>query len=86
MRKVDRDLARILTVLQHTIRRRGFTQLEVQEALGWGRSSISLLMTRQKPLRVDQLLRILKVIGVEPGEFWGEVFDFGGPAMTSDVN
>ncbi len=38
MRKVERDLDRILTGLRNAIRERGFTQLEAQEVLGWGRS------------------------------------------------
>ena len=54
MRRVDRDLDRILTLLRNRIRERGFNQLEVQEALGWGRSYISQLLTQQKSLRIDR--------------------------------
>ncbi len=77
MRTVDRDLGRILAALRNHIRERGFTQLEVQEALGWGRSYISQLVNQQKSLRIEQVLRILKVINVEPAEFWSEIFHFG---------
>ena len=38
MLSVDRELDRVLTLLRNKIRERGFTQLEVQEALSWGRS------------------------------------------------
>lgn len=76
MRKVDRDLDRILTLLRNRIRERGFNQLEVQEALGWGRSYISQLLTGQKSLRIEQVLLILNVIDVDPAEFWGEVYQF----------
>ena len=76
-RNVDRDLDRILTRLRHAIRERGYTQLEVQEVMGWGRSYISHLLTRQKSLRLDQLLQILNVIGVDPADFYGEIYQFG---------
>ncbi len=77
MRTVERDIDRILTVLRNRIRERGFTQLEVQENLGWGPSYISQILTRQKTLRIDQVLMILNVIDVEPDDFWGEVYKFG---------
>ena len=75
-RAIDRDLDRVLTRLRNAIHERGFTQLEVQEALGWGRSYISQLLTKQKTLRVEQILMILNVISVKPEDFFGEIFHF----------
>ncbi len=72
-----RVVDRVLTRLRNAIRERNFTQLEVQEALGWGRSYISQLVTKQKTLRIEQILLILNVIGVEPEDFFGEIFQFG---------
>ncbi len=77
MRTVERDLERILTLLRNRIRERGFTQMEVQEVLGWGRSYISQLLTQQKNLRFEQVLQILNVINVDPAEFWAEIYQFG---------
>ncbi len=74
MREVERQLDRILTLLRNKIRQQGFTQLEVQEALGWGRSYISQLLTRQKSLRVEQVLLILNVIGIDPAAFFAELY------------
>ena len=74
MREVERQLDRILTLLRNKIRQRGFTQLEVQEALGWGRSYISQLLTKQKSLRVEQVLLILNVIGIDPAAFFAELY------------
>ncbi len=74
MRQVDREVDRYLTLLSDKIRGRGFTQLEVQEALGWGRSYISQLVTKQKSLRLDQVLLILSVIGIEAAEFFAELY------------
>lgn len=88
MREVERQLDRILTLLRNKIRQRGYTQLEVQEVLGWGRSYISQLLTKQKSLRVEQVLLILNVIGVEPEAFFAELYPLGstgplGPPMSS---
>ncbi len=74
MLQVDSELDRYLTLLRNKIRERGYTQLEVQEVLSWGRSYISQILTRQKNLRVDQVLLILNVIGVEPREFFADLY------------
>ena len=79
---IDRKVDRRLTLLPNKIRENGFTQLEVQESLGWGRSDISQLLTKQKSLRVEQVLLILDVIGVDPAEFFGELYHFSQPAFA----
>ncbi len=79
MRKIDRDLDRILSHLRQLIRERGFTQMEVQEILGWGRSYISQLLTKQKSLRLEQVLMILNVIRVKPEAFFAEIYQYGEP-------
>ena len=35
------------------------------------------MLTQQKTLRLDQVLQILNVIGVDPADFWGEIYRFG---------
>ena len=74
MLTTERELDRCLTLLRNRIRQKGFTQLEVQKALGWGRSYISQLLTKQKELRYKQILLMLDVIGVSPEEFFAELF------------
>lgn len=76
MKNLDREIERVLSLLRNKIRERGFTQLEVQDQLHWGRSYISQLVTRQKALRLEQILCILDVIGVSPTEFFGELYGF----------
>ncbi len=79
---VQQEVDRFLTLLGSKIRERGFTQLEVQEALGWGRSYISQLLTRQKALRIEQVLLILGVIGTPAVEFFAELYPLP-PAATA---
>ena len=71
---LEKEIDRILTLLRNKIRERGYTQLEVQEKLGWGRSYISQLLTKQKTLRVEQILSILETIDVDPREFYAELY------------
>ncbi len=75
MRQVDHEVDRYLTLLSDKLRGQGYTQLEVQRALGWGRSYISQLVTKQKSLRLDQVLMILDAIGVKPKEFFAELYN-----------
>ena len=74
---VERDIDRALNLLRNKIRERGMTQLQVQDALDWGRSYISQLLTKQKSLRLEQVLKILQVIEVAPSEFFGEMYYIG---------
>lgn len=74
MREIEPEIDRILTLLRNRIRQRGFTQMEVQDTLGWGRSYISQLLTKQKSLRVEQVLLILQVISVDPADFFAELY------------
>lgn len=76
MINVEKEIDRILTLLRNKIREQGFTQLQVQAELDWGRSYISQLLTKQKSLRVEQVLKILDVIGIEPAEFYAELYSF----------
>ena len=82
MRIVDKEVDQVLTLLRNKIRERGFTQLQVQEALSWGRSYISQLLTKQKSLRVEQVLLILDVIGIDPADFFSELYHYPRPAAA----
>ena len=72
--QIEEVTDRVLLSLRSEIRRKGLTQLQVQRAAGWGRTYISQLFRKQKGLRLDQILTILSVIEVSPGEFFQEVF------------
>ena len=87
MKNLDREIERVLSLLRNKIRERGFTQLQVQDQLHWGRSYISQLVTRQKALRLEQILCILDVIQVSPTEFFGELygFDRGSGPFQDDI-
>lgn len=75
----------MLRLLRSKMQEKCMSQLSVQEALGWGRTYISQLFRKQKALRVDQVLMILDTLGVEPQEFFAEMFgtpqvpQFGAP-------
>lgn len=71
---VDKEVDRMLKLLREKIRDQGFTQLKVQQALGWGRTYISQLFRKQKSLRFDQILQILEVIEVDARDFFSEFY------------
>ena len=74
MRQVDSAVDRLLILLRNKILENGFTQLDVQQALGWGRSYISQLLAKQKKIRIEQVLLILDVIHVDAAEFFAELY------------
>ncbi len=61
---------RITARLQTRIKQQGFTQKQVQETLGWGKSYISGLLHGKVALRVEHLLLICDVVGASPVEFF----------------
>ena len=75
---VQGEVRRALGLLRRLMREQGFTQLQVQDRLQWGRTAISQLMTEQKRLRFDQILAILEVIGVPRDRFFAELFPAAG--------
>lgn len=79
MINIEKEVDRILTLLRNKIRERDFTQLDVQDKLEWGRSYISQLLTKQKSLRVEQVLAILDVISIDPSDFFAELYRWGTP-------
>jgi len=66
-------VARLLAVLQKTIRERGFTLTQIQNALGWERGSLVKELNAKEPLKVEVLLLVLDVIGMSWREFMAEV-------------
>ncbi len=84
MTSAEKEVDRVLTLLRNKIREQNFTQLEVQQALGWGRSYISQLLTQQKSLRVEQVLLILGVIGIDAAKFFAELYNFPGSGFGGE--
>ncbi len=83
MPNAGREVDRYLTMLRNKIRERDFTQLQVQAELGWGNSYLSQLLTKQKSLRVEQVLLVLQVIDVPPGEYFAELYPFAVPRQSA---
>jgi len=64
----------IIDGARQAISQEGMTQYQVQAELGWGRSFISQIFTKQKGFRISDLLLILDALQVSPGGFFGQVF------------
>ena len=63
-------LARVLRLLQGTIRAAGHTQTEVDERIGRRRGYLSHVFQRRVDLKLHDLLRVLEVLKVEPAAFF----------------
>ncbi len=74
-------VAPFLTLLGEKIRKHGFTESEVEEALSWNKGHLEQLMAGRRSLCVDQLSSILGVIGVEPKAFFAERY---GMSLTAE--
>ena len=73
------EVQKALNLLRAVMQRKKRTQLEMQKDLGWGRSSISQLMTGQKTLRLSQLLDMLFALEVQPARFFAELYGLNPP-------
>ncbi len=67
-------VAPFLTLLGRKIREQCFTELEIEDVLGWAKGHIRQLNLGLKGLHFDQVLSILGVIGVEPAAFFAELY------------
>ena len=76
---IDLEIRRILRSLKALMRSKRRTQAQIQNELGWGRSSVSQLFTGQKRLRMDQLLAILRVLDVHPKRFFADLYGLREP-------
>jgi transcriptional regulator with XRE-family HTH domain len=76
----------VLNLVRVVMRRQKRTQLEVQEVLGWGRSSISQMMTGQKSVRLGQLLDLLRALELEQGEFFAELYGLKPPVKVARLD
>lgn len=74
MTRLEREVDRIINLLRSKIKERGYTQLRIQNELGWGHNYVSRIMTGNKPLRMKDLLLILNIIKVEPADFFSELY------------
>ncbi len=63
----QQEVGRMLSLLRSRIWEAGATQLQVQQQLGWGRTYISQLVTRQKDLHFRHIFSVLDAIGDEGG-------------------
>ncbi len=76
---------RILSLLRQTIRQRSSTLRQVQRAFGRRRSFIGQFLGRHKAVRVEQLLLVLRALGVDPVEFFGELYQWPGRVIPARI-
>ncbi len=89
MSQVEQELEALRKTIDTLIRKSGFTQQQLEEAIGWGRSFISQMVNDRKELRVEPILRILEKLGMTFSQFCALHFQWKGleevedPAVTA---
>ncbi len=66
----EEHLARILRLLQGSIRAAGYTQTEVDERIGRRRGYLSHVFQRRVDLKLHDLLRALEMLEIDPSAFF----------------
>lgn len=77
MRNTDRDLEKLRFLLRHLIAESGRTQAEIERRCGWGSGALSQMLNGRKSLKMEAVLTLLNVLGVEPGRFFARLFGTG---------
>jgi hypothetical protein len=75
------DLRRYLDVLREIIGHWDGSKRAIERRLGWASGRLTKLLSGQNELRVESLLEILAVIGVDPMDFYQTVH---GEATVSE--
>jgi transcriptional regulator with XRE-family HTH domain len=68
--EISPETQRLLFVLKNSMKQLGFTNRAVQDQLGWSGSYLSRLFSGLIELRVEHVIDIAHVIGVQPEELF----------------
>ena len=67
---MDPETERLLNLVKVSLRILGISNRELTRRLGMSPSYVSKLLSGSSELRLDHLVRICKVTGMDPGEFF----------------
>jgi transcriptional regulator with XRE-family HTH domain len=73
------ETQRLADVLRETIHRSKISQRQIERTLGQGKGYLSQLLSGNVDLKVKHVFAVLAVIGVEPEEFFQEIYDRSDP-------
>src|SRR5947199_10833567 len=73
------EVRRVAEALREAIRRGKSAQRQVERALGQGKGYLSQLFGGNVDLKVKHVFAILAVLGVEPDEFFLDLYDRSDP-------
>jgi transcriptional regulator with XRE-family HTH domain len=74
----------IIAMLKSAIRLSNYTYRDVERQLGWRVGTITRLMRGGAGLKIEHLLRILRVIGFSPGRFFAVACPVAGAAGPAE--
>ncbi len=71
---IETQVRKFHTLLEKKIRERGYEESDVEESLDWETGTLRQLLTGEQELKVEQMLEILAVIGVDPKAYFAELY------------
>jgi transcriptional regulator with XRE-family HTH domain len=80
--RMDPETERLVNLVKVSLRILGVSNRELARRLGMSPSYVSKLLSGSSELRLDHLVRICKVTGLDPGEFFALAYPVR-PAPTS---
>ncbi|HET9210380.1 MAG TPA: helix-turn-helix transcriptional regulator [Thermoanaerobaculia bacterium] len=78
---MDSETERLVNLVKVSLRILGVSNRELARRLGMSPSYVSKLLSGSSELRLDHLVRICKVTGLDPGEFFALAY----PARTAST-
>lgn len=76
------ETQRLSDALREAIRRKKISQREVERNLGQSKGYLSLLLHGNVDLKVKHVFAVLKVIGMEPEEFFQDLYEPSDPLKS----
>jgi transcriptional regulator with XRE-family HTH domain len=76
---LEAEVSRVAEALREAIRRGKTSQRQVERALGQGKGYLSQLLGGNVDLKLKHVFAILAVLGVEPEEFFLELYERSDP-------
>src|SRR6476469_2212129 len=81
-REPDPDTKRLVNLVKVALRILGLSNREVARRLGMSPSYLSKLLSGAADIRLDHVIRICKVAGMEPAEFFGLAYPLPAPRTS----
>ncbi len=82
---METQVRKFHTLLEKKIRQRGYEESDIEESLDWEAGTIRQLLTGEQELKVEQVLAILAVIGVDQKVYFAELYGLPVGGLSAEL-